>query len=238
MAIYLFLFAVASGIVLALFVTGRNTSEATTASYLVSGNAETALNWIRQDLKETALASIQPYPSAGNTEPPGVSMVSARAFDEDKQGELLINEHGAPRWDKHVFYTLQVPAGSKTGNLIRWEKEMSPKKNLPTLAALRPSQIEGDHRRVLLHNVVAPGAKLEGVGSTGSIQASPFGGLRVEFVRRIGGEAGPEEFTTVNPTKGNPEDNTRLVEVELQVYQERNGRPNYYSIKFRVSPWH
>lgn len=237
-AIYLFLFAVASGIVLALFMTGRSTSEATTASYLVSGNAETALNWLRQDLKETALASIQPYPSGGASEPPGVSMVNARAFAEDKQGELLINEHGAPKWDKHVFYTLQVPAGSRTGTLIRWEKEMSPKKNLPTLASLRPSQLEGTHRRVMLHNVVAPGAKLPGVGPTGTLDAGPFGGLRVQFVRRLGGEAGAEELTTVNPSKGNPEDNTRLVEVELQVYQERGSRPNYYAIRFRVAPFH
>lgn len=227
----------ASGIVLALFMTGRSTSEATTASYLVSGNAETALNWLRQDLKETALASLQTFPSSGSPgEPPGVSMVSARAFDEDRQGELLINEHGAPKWDQHVFYTLQVPAGATTGNLIRWEKEMSPKKNLPTLASLRPSQLEGDHRRVLLHDVVAPGAKLQGVGPTGSIDAGPAGGLRVEFVRRVGGEAGAEQLTSVNPSKGNPEDNTRLVEVELQVYHERGSRPNFYSIRFRVAP--
>lgn len=231
------MFAIASGIVLALFVTGRNTSEATTASYLVSGNAEIALSWLRQDLKETALASLQSYPGAGNPgEAPGVSMVSARSFDEDNQGELLINEHGAPKWEQHVFYTLQVPAGSLTGNLIRWEREISPKKNLPVLAPLLPSQIEGSHRRVMLHNVVAPGAKLPGVGSTGSIQAGPSGGFRVQFVRRLGGDGGAEQLTGVNPSQGDSADNTRLVEVELQVFQDRGGRSNFYAIRFRVAP--
>ena len=225
-----------SGIVLALFLAGRSTSEATTASYLVSGNAETALSWLRQDLRETALASIRPYPAEGGSQAPGVSMVSARAFAEKQQGDLLVNDHGAPKWDKHVFYTVVVPSGSVTGTLVRWEKEIEDDKDLPIPATLLPSQIQSNHKRVLLQHVVAPNATLSGVGQGGSIAGTPFGGLRVQFVRRTGGEAGAESLTTVNPAKGKAEDNTRLLEVELQVYQTRGSSPNFYSIRFRVAP--
>lgn len=237
LAIYLFLFAVAAGAVLALFQAGRNTGEATQASYLVSGSTDNAIRWLRQDLQETALASIRVHPGAGDAgEPPGVSMVSPRAYSEDKQGEFLVNRHGAPQWDKHVYYTIQMEPGAQTGTLVRWERELEDKTGLPSMSVLRPSQGSTDHRRVMLHSVVAPGATMQGVGSTGSLTADEFGGFRVQFIRRLGGEAGAEQFTTVNPTKGNPEDNTKLVEVELKIFQMRGSKPNYFALKFRVAP--
>jgi len=231
LTIYMFLFTLATGVVIALFNTTRTMSQNTTASYLVNGNTDTAIRWLRQDLKETALTSLR----VTTTPQPGASMVSARSIAPGTRGKLLVNKHGAPQWEKHVFYTLE-PTGGKTGNLIRWERELDLKNLLPSPSSIAPNAIEGNVRRVVLGGVVVPGAKLEGAGSHANVTAGAAGGFRVQFIRRAGGDDGTETKTNDNPKVGSPADNTRLVETELQIYRENGSRPDYYAITFRVAP--
>jgi hypothetical protein len=68
--------------------------------------------------------------------------------------------------------------------------------------------------------------------------ANEWGGFRVQFVRRRGGSGGAESLTDVNPAlnEADAADNTRLTEVELAVVEPSMAAPNFYSIKFRVSP--
>ena len=226
--------AVLAGVLLWAFQNiTKSTQQASTASYLVSGETETCLDWIRRDINETALASIQVYPStAAATEAPGMSFVSNRAFADSKP---LVNSWGAPQWDKHVFYTLDFEAGKETGNLLRWEREISNKNLLPVLSDLLPSNPVRDKQRVVLRDVLAPNRTVTGVGPGGEIVSDEFGGFRSQFVRRAGGSGGAESLTTVNPTAGNPRDNTRLLEFELKILQDGK---NYYSLGFRAAARH
>ena len=133
LTVYMFLFTIATGVVIALFNSTRTMSQHTTASYLVNGNTDTAIRWLRQDLKETALASLRV-----TTAPrPGASMVSARSLALGTRNKLLVNKHGAPQWEKHVFYTLE-PTGGKVGNLVRWERELDVKNLLPSPSTIAP----------------------------------------------------------------------------------------------------
>ena len=213
----------------------RSTQQATTANYLVSGETQTCVDWIRRDVNETALASIQLYPSAGApSEAPGMSLVSNRAFAEDTRGKPLVNSWGAPQWDKHVLYTLDFSAGETTGNLVRWEREIATKNLLPVLADILPSGDAQGRARVVLRGVLAPGVTIDGVGASGEMTTDEFGGFRSQFVRRLGGSDGVEQLTTVNPTAGNARDNTRLLEFELKILQDSD----YYSVGFRAAARH
>lgn len=236
-AVYAFLLVLAGAAVAGIFAVTRQTSHSTTSSYLVTGSAETAMRWLREELRETALASIRVSPEDGGEETPGLSFVSARAFGDSARGELLVNRYGAPQWDKHVFYTLETEAGHNVGKLVRWEQEIAEKNLLPVPSTLAPSSPTGGaERRVVLHNVIAPNVTVEAQG--GDITSDKFGGFRAQFIRRSGGTDGEESLTSVNPTFGNPQDNTRLLEVELKILQERGYNPNYYTIRFRVTPMH
>jgi type II secretory pathway pseudopilin PulG len=234
--VYMFL-AVLAGVLLWSFQQiARSTQQVSTASYLVSGETETCIDWLRRDINETALASIQIYPDEGApSEGPGMSLVSNRAFADDQRGKLLVNSWGAPQWDKHVFYTLDFSAGEPTGNLVRWEREIANKNLLPVLAQNLPSVDIQDTGRVVLRDVLAPDVTVEGVGPDGQVETDEFGGFRAQFIRRIGGADGEEVLTTVNPTDGNPRDNTRLLEFELKILQEDK---NYYSVGFRGASRH
>lgn len=226
--------AVLAGVLLWAFQNiTKSTQRASTASYLVSGETETCLDWIRRDINETALASIQVYPSTGAaTEAPGMSFVSNRSFADSKP---LVNSWGAPQWDKHVFYTLDFTAGEQTGNLVRWEREIANKNLLPVLSELLPSNAAQDKQRVVLREVLAPNQTVSGVGSGGELVSDEFGGFRSQFVRRAGSSGGAETLTTINPTAGHARDNTRLLEFELKILQEGK---NYYSLGFRAAAQH
>lgn len=234
--VYMFL-AVLAGVLLWSFqrIT-RSTQEASTASYLVSRETETCIDWIRQDVNETALASILVYPSEdAPSEAPGMSLVSNRAFHNERKGKPLVNSWGAPQWDKHILYTLDYGAGNKTGNLVRWEREIAEKNLLPVPAEILPSGETHENGRVVMRDVMAPNVTVDRVGPEGQTVTDEFGGFRCQFVRRIGGSGGEEVLTTVNPTRGNPRDNTRLLEFELKILQDGT---NYYSIGFRGAARH
>lgn len=235
--VYAFLAVLAGVMMIALFNATNSNRQATSSSYLVSGATESAIDWIRRDLNETALSSVQVYPSAGDSsEAPGLSLVSARAFDTNN--EMQVNPWGAPLWTKHVFYSLVSEPGAHTGKLVRWEQEIASPNHLPPLASLMPSALMNEtRRRVLLHNVLAPSVTLENAGP-GALSSDEFGGFRVQFVRRQGGSGGQESLTTENPRLGDPNDNTRLMEVELKLLHEGRRYPDYYQIKFRAAAFH
>lgn len=213
----------------------RSTQTASVASYLVNGDTETCIAVLRRDINESALAAIQVYPSeAAPSETPGLSLVSNRAFGGEKEGRQLVNSWGAPQWDKHVFYTLEGD-GASTGRLIRWEKELGQKNMLPTPALLLPSAEGRGKERVLLRDVLLPDRTVERVGPGGSVSTDRHGGFKAQFIRRLGGSGGEELLTDVNPKKGNPRDNTRMMEVELKILQDGK---NYYSVSFRVAAEH
>jgi hypothetical protein len=236
LVVYMFLAVLACILLWSFQQITRSTQQASTATYLVNGETETCIDWIRQDVSETALASIQVYPnSEAASEAPGLSMVSNRAFADDEKGKLLVNKWGAPLWDKHVLYTLDYSTGEKTGNLVRWEREIANKNLLPVLSESLPSVGVMDTGRVVLRDVLAPNVTVDRVGPGGQILTDEFGGLRAQFIRRIGGPDGEEVLTTVNPTSGNPRDNTRMLEFELKILQDGK---NYYSIGFRGAARH
>lgn len=234
--VYMALAVLAGVLIWAFQSITRSSQQSTTASYLVSGATETCIQWIRQDVNEAALASIRVYPGEGDeTEAPGMSMVSNRAFAQENRGKPLVNSWGAPLWDKHVLYSLQTEAGKNTGNLVRWEREIPTKNLLPISSEVLPSVLGTDNSRVVLRDVLAPNVTVERVGPEGSTTSDEFGGFRSQFVRRLGGSDGEEVLTSINPSAGNPRDNTRLLEFELKILQ---GDKDYYSVQFRAAARH
>ncbi|HXE73499.1 MAG TPA: hypothetical protein VNO81_12640, partial [Candidatus Nitrosotenuis sp.] len=195
LAVYMFLALVAAGLIVSLFVVGRRTSEATYSSYLVSRDTETAINWLREDLAQASLGSLRVYPSSASSgERPGVSMQSA--VDYDDPSRLTISRQGSPRFASYVFYTLAPTSGS-TGGLVRWVSKPAGDQRVPLPSTLLPSTVsDGTHQRTVLRDLVLPGVQVAGVG-----KVDEFGGFRVRFVRRQGGEAGPESLSDVNPAQ-------------------------------------
>lgn len=218
----------------------RGSQHAASSSTLVSGETETAIEWLRRDLSESALASIDVFPNAERPDqPPGVAMASNRAYDPALKGKPLVNRWGAPQWDKHVLYTLRREGSEDpTGPLVRWEREMNPKTYLPVSSPVLPNAVDGDKQRVVLRDVLAPNLSGTDFGPEGSGVTDGSGGFRLQFVRRAGNGAGAESLSNENPRRGNPSENTRMLEAELKILQRESGKPHYYSIKFRVGAFY
>lgn len=232
--IYSFLAILAGALLWGFRSITMRTQHATTASYLVSNQTETAISWLRRDLNETALASIQVYPNASEpNEAPGLSCVSNRDFETAKQ---LTTRWGAPQWDKHVLYTLESEPGSKLGNLVRWEREIANKNNLPVLCNVLPSSSTRSRSKVLIRRLVKANQTIENAGPGGQVDSDESGGFSVKFIRRQNGSGGEESLTNVNPRQGDPRHNTRMMEVELKLLKnEKRTHPDYFRLKFRVA---
>lgn len=207
------------------------TQRSTSASYLVNGQTDSAIQRLRREINETALGSVL----IETKDAPTVSFASARPFDREKKDEIVISPWGSPQWDKHVLYRLQTEPGAKTGQLIRWEKEFENKNFLPQRA---PFFLPSSGGKVVLRDVLAPNQSIAGVGPAGKLESNEYGGFRVEFVRRAGNTDGEESLTRVNPSEGDSADNTRLLEVELKILQEDYRSPDSYSVVFRCSARH
>ncbi|MCA9793489.1 MAG: prepilin-type N-terminal cleavage/methylation domain-containing protein [Candidatus Eremiobacteraeota bacterium] len=225
--VYMFIALLAALTVHTLFNVGNSASRATTSAYLVSGNTETAIRWLRRDLRETALSSIRVHPDAH-----GISFAAARTVEDQ---ELVISKFGTPEWSKTVFYTLETEPGDKTASLVRWERPWPAAERdfLPHASSLMPSPIpsEAAKRKVVLHNLAAPNTDIPGVGNSG-----PSGGFDIQFLRRLGGEDGAEQLTPDNPSQGNPHDNTKLVDVTLKLVLGSGSHTSYYGVHLRVAP--
>lgn len=241
--IYVVMTGMAVAAVAALFQLGRAAQQSTLSGYLVSGQADTALRWLRRDLQETALVSMRTYPSTAQpAQPPGCSMASGRS-PSDKSPQLNISKYGTPLWSKQVMYSLKVDPGARRGELIRWELPLTDaeKDFVPRPASALPNSFSSNvNRRVLLRDVLAPNAKVGNLGGKPNYQTDKYGGFRVLFVQRMGGEAGAEQLTDVNPgdTKQAQvaENHTSLVQVRLEILADDKHNPSFYQLEFKAHP--
>ena len=249
--IYVAISCVLAVLVGSLFILARRNSENTNVNYFLTADTETAISWLRRDLQQSALTTIQVFPSASNsTQPPGASWASA--MDAENPQQLEVNDTGNPNWRTHVYYTLQANKDN-SGKLVRWTRRSGPAAgstptpgseplNTPTLGTLSPGSPSAPTSSRVVHNrVLMPNSKLFGVGSDGSLDK--HGGFRVQFVRR-NREDGPETLSDDNPTvfsrqkNSNAfESNTRLVQVDLKfATSSSTGKGNFYAVTFRVCP--
>lgn len=244
--IYVVMAGMAAMAIGALFTIGRKTQNTTLSGYLVSGQTDTALRWIRRDLQETALTSITTYPNTANTsQPPGCSFVSARdlAGSSAPDSNLQISVYGKPRWQKFVLYSLQDQGDHRRGELIRWELPMSEaqKDFVPHTCPTLPNAFsENKYRRVLLRDVLLANQKVSNLKQLPNYQTDTHGGFRVMFVQRAGNEAGAESLTSLNPGDSSqpqkPANNQTLVNVRLEILAEDKYNPSFYQLEFKVHP--
>lgn len=215
--VYFMLSALVIGLMVSMFTVAKRTQQHTSAQYLVGGPIASTIRLLRRELQATALTSIQVYPGNTGTERPGMSCVSA--YDTD--GKFTLGDYGTPKWQKHVFYTL-----NEKGALERWSQEFTDKNFLPQLATTMPSaRVDGG--KSLLHGLLLPNKEVKDVQA-----ATPFGGFEVAFVRRTNGV---DSLDYTNPAKSKDYANhTRLVEVILRTQADRN--PTFSEVRFRVCP--
>lgn len=260
--IYVVLAGMAALAVGALFSLGRKAQSTTMAGYLVSGQADTAIRWIRRDLQETAMVSIVTYPNADKpNQPPGCSFTSARDLGNIQSGEAKLNvsQYAKPFWRKHVFYSLKDKDGRR-GDLIRWELGLTDaeKDYVPHTATTLPNAFtESKYRHVLLHDVLLANQKVANLSSPANAITAPdasptpmpngtdyqtdkHGGFRVMFVKRAGGESGQETLTDVNPgDNSKPQqasDHANLVNVRLEILSDDKHHPSFYQVELKVHP--
>jgi hypothetical protein len=241
--IYVILCGLALMAISGLFMLARSAQQTTISGYMVSGEADTALRWIRRDFQETALVSIRSYPSDKvPNQAPGCSMVSPRTHSE-KHPEYNVSKYGTPLWSKNVFYTLQLNAGARRGDLVRWEMPLTEaeKDFVPRPTTMLPSSMaSGSTRRVILHNVLAPKTKLPPLPGFTHTDTDRYGGFRVQFVERMGSEDGVENLVDVNPgdtsEAQDAANNTRLVAIRLQILADDRQKASLYQLEFKVHP--
>ena len=244
--IYVVLAGMASLAVGALFSLGRKTQNTTMAGYLVSGQADTAMRWIRRDLQETALVSIVTYPNSSNTnQPPGCSFTSARDLGNAQSGEAKLNvsQYARPFWRKHVFYSLKDQGDGRRGELVRWELPLTDaeKDYVPHTASTLPNAFsESKYRRVLLRDVLLADQKVPNLKGLPDYQTDKHGGFRLMFVKRAGSESGAETLTDVNPGDNSKAqeatDHANLVNVRLEILSDDKYNPSFYQVEFKVHP--
>jgi hypothetical protein len=223
----------------------------TTASFLISKEASTGIQWLKADLQETALSTIR-IGLYGPKKLPGLSMISS----QDKDGAFSLSAYGTPAWNHHVFYCL-----SEDGKLCRWEEPFSKPDSadrfLPMPSAIPPFPKKGSTTRLVLRDVLQPYQEV-------SIdqKSAPFpkmdaqGGFKVGFVAY---DSQLEE----HPLTRNPAEVSlalangiselegvdiplqdvrvaRLVEVRLGLLQtgSNQSKPSAILLPFRVSPRH
>jgi hypothetical protein len=234
--VYCALSLLALGLMADLFYTGETVSTTVSSAYSLDEDVESAIRWLRQDLKGTALSTIVVYPRpAANTDDdsqPGMCLASPYQYGS---GKYSFSEFGTPAWNKFVLYTVQ-PKSEKLGALVRWESRYE----TPQLAPLVPANLVPDkitdtsHQRNLVDQVVLPNAIIEGMDPLDPL----YGGFQVGFVRSDNtvSEYNPQE---VSNGLGTPTgDNTRMVEVQLSCLMDSSkiDKPTFVQLKFRVAP--
>lgn len=237
MMTYSFLFSLLTLGILSLYVSAKEYYEGSVGSYLINAEFEPGLRSLRQELRETSLISLRPYPNPKvSLALPGCSFLSARSYD--KQTQYLTSPHGAPQWDKQVFYTLQ-PANKETGNVIRWEKKLDPPSLMPSAPLDLPQTIANPaHSRTMLKGILLPKMKLPALKT----ETDEHGGFRVAFVGYDGGDRVLTDFNPGQIHGGTQADipasaTTRLVEVQIKGLNfSGTGRASFFSIHFRVLP--
>ncbi len=241
MVIYVALTAVVFLLLGSLFKLAKTSSQNADANYFLSADAETCVAWLRRDLQQCSLLSIQNYPSGSTSksQAPGISLCSA--LEADNSARIYANDQGNPYWNNHVYYTLQ-PLKGPTGKLVRWvQPTASNSTDAVTLAPLLPAQVVAKNSRVIHSRVLMPNQKLWGVDNkNGTIDE--HGGFALRFVRQdaAGNESLSDDSPAVFSAKKGSQDfrnNTKLVELELKFFTDNStGKPSFYSLRFRVCP--
>jgi hypothetical protein len=192
--VYAFLSLLILMMVFAVFKSGRDSYNTVTDTYLLGKQADAGLRSLREDLTDTALASIvlRDRPDGDTT----LSMISAR---NAASGRFETTLYGAPKWQRYVFYTLA--GDDKDGSLIRWEQPIAtPTSPVPQPSSIDPDAPEGQtapSRRTLFHGLYRPPqGELPG--------ALPYR-LRARFVRyrAISGSGASRQLTSAY-TLSNP----------------------------------
>ncbi|MFN8611176.1 MAG: type II secretion system protein [Vulcanimicrobiota bacterium] len=242
MIIYTALTGVVMALVGSLFKLAKSSSQTADANYFLNADAETCVSWLRRDLQQCALASIQNFPTASNkSQAPGISLCSA--LEENNPARIYANDQGNPYWSNHVYYTLQ-PLKGNTGKLVRWTAptNVDPSKQVDTiaLAPLLPSQISSKSARTIHSRVLMPNQELWGVANPDG-KIDEHGGFALRYVRQdaSGVETLSDDSPRVFSAKGGQEykNNTRLLELELKFFTDNStGKPSFYSLRFRVCP--
>jgi type II secretory pathway pseudopilin PulG len=236
LVIYIALAAVVAIVSGSLFVLAKRSTENTNANYFLNADAETAVSWLRRDLQQSCLATIQNYPHTLSSQAPGISFCSALQPDDVKR--LDVGDNGNPKWRNHVYYTLQ-PVRDKVGKLVRWSQPTAANSlTVPTLAPLLPSAIVSSSSRTIHNRVIMPNQELYGVGNPDG-KIDEHGGFRLQFVRRTEPRLSDENPAIVSARPGSSDfrGNTRLVQVELKFFTSTSsGKPSFYSLRFRVCP--
>jgi hypothetical protein len=239
-------------VVLMVLNVGRRAYDYSAYSFYLTEDTYAATEWIKKDLMQTNLSTIQVYPQKNDPkEPPGISLISA--FDP-QDGNFKFNDFGRPRWQTHVFYTL-VPTNNphgqgdepyKVGQLIRWEMPLSDNSNIPFTSTILPSLISNlANKRVILHHVLMPGQDVKDLR-----KLDEFGGFRISFVRREYDHSDhntlKETISKINPANINDTSsgnlktsgNTGLVQVDLVILEtsRETGKPNLMDLSFRIKP--
>jgi hypothetical protein len=238
--IYMFLAGLLLTAIGSLMVSIKRWSAGAEGAFLVSEQFESGVRWMRQDLQETSLASVQVYPNAQNpTEPPGLSFESARTPDHPEV--FLINAFGAPQWSEYIYYTLA------NGELIRWAQATSTPSLVPAPSSVLPSmRANRQSERTVFHDLVAPGKPVAGKPG---VTADQYGGFHASFVHLQDGSPPHETLTQWSPaqiTAGQapaavwPGGNLKLVQIDLQGNQvnSSSGKPTWFALSFRISPRH
>jgi hypothetical protein len=195
LVIYIAMAGLAAITIMALFNMAQRTQSSTYSSYLMSGKTEEALGRLRRELRESAMPSIVVYPNLDHpNEKPGV------AFPSAYKESMAFSPYGTPSWDRHVFYTLVAPPGkSETGKVVRWEQNFANKDFLPQMPVTLPS-LQTNPGSTALLNVVLPNQEVHGLKDQPGYKTDKFGGFRVQYLERTGGDAGAEGLTSQNPT--------------------------------------
>jgi hypothetical protein len=238
LVIYISLLAVVVMVGASIFKLSQRTTETTNSNYFLNADAETAVSWLRRDLQQAALVTIQTYPATRSSEPPGISFCSA--LESDNVKKLDANDEGHPSWHNHVYYTLKRGREAQVGTLMRWSVPLAEQAPLiPTLAPLLPSALNSPERKPIHNRVLMPNQELFGVAQPDG-KIDQFGGFRLRFVRRD--QAGKRQLVDTNPSSQvtaqksrNFVGTTRLVEVELKFLTSANsGKLSFYSLRFSV----
>lgn len=149
--IYSFLSLLILMTVYAIFSQGREAYSQVTDAYLLGKDAEAGLRMLRSDLQETALSSIRIKDRSDGDS--SLSMISARKYGAD---EFETSPFGGPRWQKYVHYTVS------DSTLVRWEEKVADLSTVlfPLPSAADPTTPVGAEKKVVIRNLVRPGAGL------------------------------------------------------------------------------
>ena len=225
-------------------ITARG-SRKSSSGYQLAQEVLLGSSWLKEDLMDTALASVRVYPNADQGgQQPGLSLISAHPVGSHL--DFQISKYGSPNWQKHVFYTLRLDTESpESATLERWEEGLSRPGGLPLPSDVLPHTfLSKGSGRTILHDVLAPGYTVDHEAQNGAKVVSKSqapGGFQVSFLQH--GEQGELKRSQSNPTTvydqdGSETENlTRLLELRMTVVRtDEAGGLNSEQLEFRVSP--